>query len=525
MNYVCLDIETTGDQIQEKEIIELAAVRYTNGKKSDTFHSFIKPKQQVSKFILNLTQIKKEDILSAPSFKEIYHDLKAFLKKDLLIAHNINFDMTILDLEAARIDKPELSNICLDSADLSLLVLPNITKQGLKALAKHFKIPLYHQHRALHDTLCLGKIVLELKRLLCKIPLCIFNPIYYSSTQSGLRSFIKQHIKAPPSQNSTSKLVDNATAYKKRNCLTNQINLNNLPYCLLHNDQSKQTITIPPTKSSLLYILTQHPQLIALNGTPYLTEQAVKKQLIFWNKQCLLQSALLHWWIKSKDHSILNMHTRLKQSLKNSLLSTTIPQHLNNQRYILSSLEKYSKALKQNLFQNKTITVYSTQSLHSILKKKKPLSVSCKYTCMTFPKQVPSNWSCYSTGQYLISPQKTILLLEKQFKKPCLLGLFYRSTSFAKHLASHFNSQHHVRCLFTDQSQAKFLKEKHYPQLVLMPMTLDSLEHAFKFQKLVWTGSKNTKKYKLFLETLLFLQQLKKLPVIWLDHWKTDTLI
>ena len=54
-SFAALDIETTGFDFIDNEIIEIGAVRFEEGEEKDRFSIFIKPQKKVPKFIKRLT--------------------------------------------------------------------------------------------------------------------------------------------------------------------------------------------------------------------------------------------------------------------------------------------------------------------------------------------------------------------------------------------------------------------------------------------------------------------------------------
>ena len=62
MNYVALDIETTGLNPKYDKIIEIGAVRVRDGKAEDTFSSFVNPAKSLPTRIIELTGIQDADV-------------------------------------------------------------------------------------------------------------------------------------------------------------------------------------------------------------------------------------------------------------------------------------------------------------------------------------------------------------------------------------------------------------------------------------------------------------------------------
>ena len=100
-NYCIIDIETTGLSPDFDSIIEVSAVKYINGLETDHFTSLIKPEDTyddgsyIDKFIEELTGITNEMLSTAPDPASVLKQFKIFLGNDILIGHNINFDIII----------------------------------------------------------------------------------------------------------------------------------------------------------------------------------------------------------------------------------------------------------------------------------------------------------------------------------------------------------------------------------------------------------------------------------------------
>ena len=67
MDYVAVDIETTGLYPKYDKIIEIGAARVRDGKVEDTFSVFVNPGQSLPPKIVELTGIHDQDVCEAPS--------------------------------------------------------------------------------------------------------------------------------------------------------------------------------------------------------------------------------------------------------------------------------------------------------------------------------------------------------------------------------------------------------------------------------------------------------------------------
>jgi DNA polymerase-3 subunit epsilon len=98
INFVSIDFETTGLDLQKDEPIQVGIIKFDHNLKiQEKFVSYIKPKKNIKelknivKFItgLNLNELK-----DAPSINDIKDKIKSFFNKNtIIIGHNVNFDL------------------------------------------------------------------------------------------------------------------------------------------------------------------------------------------------------------------------------------------------------------------------------------------------------------------------------------------------------------------------------------------------------------------------------------------------
>lgn len=95
-DYVALDLETTGLAPYWDEIIEVGALRVRGGEVSEHFTSLVKPRNEIDEFIIDLTGITNEMVADAPPIGEVLPQLRAFIGQDVVVGHNVNFDVNFL---------------------------------------------------------------------------------------------------------------------------------------------------------------------------------------------------------------------------------------------------------------------------------------------------------------------------------------------------------------------------------------------------------------------------------------------
>lgn len=167
-NYTIVDIETTGLSPQYDSIIEISALKVKNNEPIDSFSSLIKPDnfcpEYLDSFITELTGITDDMLSTAPSTKTVLSDFLAFVCDDIIIGHNVSFDVNfVYDNVLDLLDKP-FSNNYIDTMRISRRLNTDMSHHRLKDIAKKYNIPYEDAHRALNDC----KITFECYKFLSK---------------------------------------------------------------------------------------------------------------------------------------------------------------------------------------------------------------------------------------------------------------------------------------------------------------------------------------------------------------------
>lgn len=136
LDYVVFDVETTGLKPYTQRIIEIAAIRYRGGREDDIFSTLVNPERALPGQIVSLTRITDDLLIDAPRFATIAEDLLRFLGDDLLVGHNVSFDLAFLDAELRRAGRPTMLNSRLDTLTLAQHVLTGQRRWNLDAVAR-----------------------------------------------------------------------------------------------------------------------------------------------------------------------------------------------------------------------------------------------------------------------------------------------------------------------------------------------------------------------------------------------------
>ncbi len=99
------DTETTGVTSGDR-IVQISIYEMINGKfTGNTFNSYVNPCRAISQKVYEAHGLTADDLKNAPKFADIFDSLRAFCGENaLLVAHNAQFDIRMLDQEIERLD-------------------------------------------------------------------------------------------------------------------------------------------------------------------------------------------------------------------------------------------------------------------------------------------------------------------------------------------------------------------------------------------------------------------------------------
>ncbi|MDO5043739.1 MAG: helicase C-terminal domain-containing protein [Coriobacteriia bacterium] len=164
---VIVDTETTGLDLQNCELIQIAACRIHENKIIERFNEFIKPKKEIPSFIENLTGISNEMVANARSADEVIDKFSDFVHGSPIVAHNVAFDRHFLEREAQG---RYLTDLWIDSLTVSRIALPRLKNHKLATLAEAFGAPRV-SHQADDDVEALAFVWRVLLTALSEMPL------------------------------------------------------------------------------------------------------------------------------------------------------------------------------------------------------------------------------------------------------------------------------------------------------------------------------------------------------------------
>ena len=151
-DYVLFDIETSGLDYRNSEIVEIGAYKVIDNKVVDTFESLIKPVNPIPLEVSNINHITNEMVSNAPSQMEVLKKFDEFVGDMALMGHNVTFDIGFVSHYFNEYLNHYLLNDYVDTLYIARKVLGNKTaNHKLQTLSEYFGLNIEGEHRALKD--------------------------------------------------------------------------------------------------------------------------------------------------------------------------------------------------------------------------------------------------------------------------------------------------------------------------------------------------------------------------------------
>lgn len=161
-NFVVLDLETTGLDLEKDQILSIGAVRVYD-KIVSKFYRKIKVKKKIPTNISKLTGLtnnilNKEGVELDQALKEFIR----FIRELPLLGYNVNFDISFLEKAISGMNLLKINN---EVIDLMGIVKKNdkfLDDYQLSTVLHHYRIDNLKPHQALSDAIATYKLALKL---------------------------------------------------------------------------------------------------------------------------------------------------------------------------------------------------------------------------------------------------------------------------------------------------------------------------------------------------------------------------
>ena len=187
--YVVFDVETTGLNRFKDEIIEIGAIKVINGKVVGEFQTLIKPKKRISKDSIKIHGITDSMVENCKGIEEILPQFLEFIGDLPLVAHNIMFDISMIDMACRKLGLPRTQNKLIDTLELSRFTHYYENRHSLDRMVARYNIELKKHHRVIEDS----RATKELYERLSNNPFRVdnFKTLVYMKNNEGRENFVK----------------------------------------------------------------------------------------------------------------------------------------------------------------------------------------------------------------------------------------------------------------------------------------------------------------------------------------------
>ncbi|MGO3049473.1 ATP-dependent helicase [Staphylococcus casei] len=179
--YAVVDLETTGNQLEYDEIIQIGITFVRENKIIGTYHSMIKTDLEIPPFIQALTSIEEEMLNQAPYFYEIADDIYKQIEGCIFVAHNVAFDLNFIKMSFKNCNIKYRPKKVMDTLELFKVAFPTDKSYQLSELAEAHGIILNNAHRADEDAATTAQLMILAFNKFEALPLDTLKQLYYLS--------------------------------------------------------------------------------------------------------------------------------------------------------------------------------------------------------------------------------------------------------------------------------------------------------------------------------------------------------
>lgn len=179
--YAVVDLETTGNQLDYDEIIQIGITFVHDNKIIGTYHSMVKTDLEIPPFIQALTSIEEEMLNQSPYFHEIADDIYKQLEGCIFVAHNVTFDLNFIKKSFKNCNIKYKPKKVLDTLELFKVAFPTDKSYQLSELAESHGIILNNAHRADEDAATTAQLMIFAFNKFEALHLDTLKQLYYLS--------------------------------------------------------------------------------------------------------------------------------------------------------------------------------------------------------------------------------------------------------------------------------------------------------------------------------------------------------
>ena len=148
-----LDLETTGLDVRNDRVIQVAAIYMRGDRLTDRFEidTLVNPQISIPAQSTTIHKIRDDDVAEAPLFPVVAERLKNLFSGHVVIGHNIGFDIAILRHEFARAELAWHEPPIIDIGQLMGALQRSLPDLGFETVASALGVEIHDRHSASGD--------------------------------------------------------------------------------------------------------------------------------------------------------------------------------------------------------------------------------------------------------------------------------------------------------------------------------------------------------------------------------------
>lgn len=181
IEYIALDLETTGIDPKKDKILEIGAARVRDGEVLESYLTFVDHGIRIPEFITGLTGITDEMVAGAPRLREAVEGFLDFSGGTPILGHNIRFDFSFMKKAAVNLGL-EFEREGIDTCRIARKFMEEPKSKSLESLCRYYQIDREHCHRAYDDAVAASRLYQYLRRDFYEVSPAAFepSPLYYT---------------------------------------------------------------------------------------------------------------------------------------------------------------------------------------------------------------------------------------------------------------------------------------------------------------------------------------------------------
>lgn len=196
VEFVVLDVETTGGSAASDRITEVGAIKVRGGEVLGSFHTLVDPQVPIPPLISAITGITDRMAAAAEPIETVLPCLLEFLGNAVLVAHNAPFDHRFLQATLERHHYRRLTNPVVCTARLARKLLPRdeVPDVRLATLAAYLGASVTPCHRAFPDARATVDVLHALLERAATFGVLTLEDLLEFPTGRGSPTFKKAHL-------------------------------------------------------------------------------------------------------------------------------------------------------------------------------------------------------------------------------------------------------------------------------------------------------------------------------------------